>query len=85
MIAWIVAAVVLSVTLVAVGLACALARSHSGGLVWMQIAGVVATMLLLVLAELIGRSIAFEAPLVFALMSFVGVMAFLRLHGRRLR
>lgn len=41
-------------------------------------------MLLLVLAEAIGRSIVFTVPLVFALMAFVGVVAFLRLRGRQL-
>jgi multisubunit Na+/H+ antiporter MnhF subunit len=50
----------------------------------MQLSGVLGTMLLAVLAEVLGRSIVFAVPLVFAVMSFVGVIAFLRLRGGQL-
>lgn len=79
---WAGASVALLAALVGCGIGCARASGHGRALVWVQLSGVLGTMLLLVLAETSGRSIVFTVPLVFALMSFVGVAAFLRLGGR---
>ena len=81
---WAGAGVALLVGLVGCGIGCARADGQGRALVWMQLSGVLGSMLLLVLAEAIGRSIVFTVPLVFALMSFVGVVAFLRLRGRQM-
>ncbi|MFN2534686.1 MAG: monovalent cation/H+ antiporter complex subunit F [Pseudonocardiaceae bacterium] len=81
---WIGAAIALLVALVGTGISCARAAGQGKALVWMQLSGALGTMLLVVLAETLGRSIVFAVPLVFALMSFVGVVAFLRLSGGQL-
>jgi hypothetical protein len=82
---WMGAAIALLVALVGVGIGCARAAGQGKALAWMQLSGVLGTMLLVVvLAEVLGRSIVFAVPLVFAVMSFVGVIAFLRLRGGQL-
>lgn len=82
---WLGGSVALLAMLVAAGAGCARARGQGRALVAMQLSGVLGSMLLLVLAEALGRSIVFEVPLVFALMSFIGVVAFLRLRRGQLR
>lgn len=77
-------AIVLVVVTVALGVECARSRSHGRALVAVQLAGPVGTMLLLLVGLTVRRSIFYELPLVWALMSFVGVVAFLRLRGNEL-
>lgn len=81
---WLGLATVLLVALLGLGVGCARAGDDARGLVAVQLSGVVGTMLLLLLARGLGRTIYYELPLVFALLSFVGVVAFLRLRGGRL-
>lgn len=77
-------AIVLLVVTVALGVECARSRGHGRALVAVQLAGPVGTMLLLLVGMALRRSIFYELPLVWALMSFVGVVAFLRLRGNEL-
>jgi hypothetical protein len=81
--AWWVASVVLLVAVTGVGIACARSREPARGLLWLQLSGVLGTMLLVVLATALERSITFAVAVVFAAMSTVGVVAFVRLGGVR--
>jgi multisubunit Na+/H+ antiporter MnhF subunit len=72
---WLVAVVVLLALMGALGIFCALADAVDG-LVALEVAGIQATLALLLLAEGMHRQPFADLALVFAVMSFIGTLAF---------
>jgi len=81
--AWLIAALALLPGLLACGLVCVLSDVLDG-LVALELAGVLSTVELLLLAEGTQRQPFVDLALVLAVMSFVGSLAFARLLERRL-
>lgn len=78
---WLIAALALLPALLACGLACVVSSAPTG-LVALELASVVCTVELLLLAEGTGRQPFVDLALVLAAMSFVGSLAFARLMER---
>jgi multicomponent Na+:H+ antiporter subunit F len=80
---WLVAATVLLAGLVPCAALCMLGRPIDG-LVGLEVAGVIATVVLLLLAEGFHRQAFVDLALVFAVLQFAGSLAFVRMLERRL-
>jgi multisubunit Na+/H+ antiporter MnhF subunit len=80
---WLVAATVLLVAFVPCGALC-YRGSPLDGLVGLEVAGVITTVILLLLAEGFHRQPFVDLALVFAVLQFVGSLAFVRMLERRL-
>jgi multisubunit Na+/H+ antiporter MnhF subunit len=80
---WLVAATVLLVALVPCVALCMFGRPLDG-LVGLELAGVLATVVLLLLAEGFHRQPFVDLALVFAVLQFAGSLAFVRMLERRL-
>ena len=80
---WLVFAVIMLAALVPCGWVCA-RRPPLEGLVALELAGTVATLLLMLLAEGFGRSVYWSVALVLAPLQFIGALAFVRLLIRGL-
>ena len=78
---WLVAATALMAGLVPCGIAL-FRGTVLGAVVAVQVAGVIDTLILLVLAEALGRPVLFDAALVLAVLSFAGALAFARFLER---
>jgi multisubunit Na+/H+ antiporter MnhF subunit len=80
---WLIAALALLPALLACGLACFLSGSALTGLVAMELASAISTVVLMLLAVGTGRQPFVDLALVLAVMGFVGSLAFARLmeHG----
>ena len=80
------AALVTAIVLTAVGLPLCLARTAAGSvlsrLVGLQLAGTVVALILILVADGIGRSIYIDLGLVLSLLSFAGSLVFLRFVQR---
>lgn len=80
------AALVTAIALSAVGLPLCLARTATGSvlsrLVGLQLAGTVVALILLLVADAIGRSVYIDLGLVLSLLSFAGSLVFLRFVQR---
>jgi multicomponent Na+:H+ antiporter subunit F len=80
------AALVTAIVLTAAGLPLCLARTAAGSvlsrLVGLQLAGTVVALILLLVADGIGRSIYIDLGLVLSLLSFAGSLVFLRFVQR---
>jgi multicomponent Na+:H+ antiporter subunit F len=79
---WLIAATVLFAALAACGAVCFFAEPVSG-LVALELAGVVATAILLLLAEGFHRQAFVDLALVLAVLTFAGSLTFVRLLERR--
>lgn len=79
--AYLVAATVLLLGLVPCGIVCVRARPLDG-FVALELAGVVTTLALLLLAEGLKRSVYFNVSLVLAVMTFAGGLVFVRFLSR---
>lgn len=75
---WLIAAAALLVEIMVCGAVCVWARSRLDALVAVQGSSVLGTMCLLMLAQGYGRAIYFELSLVFAVLSFLGALVFVR-------
>jgi multisubunit Na+/H+ antiporter MnhF subunit len=80
--AWLLAATILLIALVAPGLVCALARPFDG-LVALELAAAITTLVLLILAEGLHRSSFADLAIASAVASFIGSLAFVRLLERQ--
>jgi multisubunit Na+/H+ antiporter MnhF subunit len=79
---WLVAVVVLLALMAALGIFCALADA-ADGLVALELAGVQATLALLLLAEGLHRQPFADLALVLAVTAFIGTLAFAYVFQRR--
>jgi multisubunit Na+/H+ antiporter MnhF subunit len=79
---WLVAVVALVALIGVLGIFCALADA-ADGLVALEVAGIQATLALLLLAEGMHRQPFADLALVFAVMSFIGTLAFVFALERR--
>lgn len=80
--AWLLAAVVLTVALIGCGAICCFV-SPMDGVVVLEVAGVVATTVLLLMSEGLHRQTFVDLALVFAVLSLIGALAFVRMLERR--
>ena len=79
---WLVAASVLLVLLVPCLAVCALGRAIDG-LIALELAGIITTAALMLLAEGVHREAFIDLALIFAVLTFAGSLAFARLMERR--